>query len=52
MEELLVSIGELIATEIDEVKDIEYVDKELGYMFYLHLQNGQRILLSLVDSQI
>lgn len=52
MEELLVSIGELIATEIDDVKDIEYVDKELGYMFYLHLQNGQRVLLSLVDSQI
>ena len=52
MEELLVSIGELIATEIDDVKDIEYVDKELGYMFYLHLQNGQRILLSIVDSQI
>lgn len=52
MEELLVSIGELIATEIDDVRDIEYVDKELGYMFYLHLKNGQRILLSIVDSQI
>lgn len=52
MEQLLTSIGELVATEIEEVSDIQYVDKEMGYMFYINLSNGKRVLLSLVDSQL
>ena len=30
MEELLTKIGELVATEIEEVKDVKYVDKQMG----------------------
>ncbi len=50
MEELLTKIGELVATEIDDVTDVEYVDKEMGYMFYLTLKGGKKVLLSLIDS--
>ena len=52
MEELLTKIGELVSTEIDEVKDVEYLDKEMGYMFYINLEDGRKVLLSLVDSQM
>lgn len=50
MEKLLTKIGELVATEISEVKDVQYVDKEMGYMFYLILNDGRKVLLSLVES--
>lgn len=52
MEELLTKIGELVSMEIDEVKDVEYLDKEMGYMFYINLEDGRKFLLSLVDSQM
>ena len=52
MEELLTKIGELVSIEIDEVKDVEYLDKEMGYMFYINLEDGRKVLLSLVDSQM
>lgn len=52
MEDLLISIGELVATEIDGVESVEYVDKEMGYMFYINLKNGKKILLSLIDSKL
>ena len=51
MEQLLTKIGELVSMEIDEVKDVEYLDKEMGYMFYINLEDGRKVLLSLVDSQ-
>ena len=52
MEQLLTKIGELVSMEIDEVKDVEYHDKEMGYMFYINLEDGRKVLLSLVDSQM
>lgn len=52
MEELLTKIGELVATEIDDVKDVEYVDKEMGYMFYITLKDGKKVLLSLIDAKL
>ena len=52
MEELLTKIGELVATEIDEVDNVEYVEKEMGYMFYISLNDGKKVLLSLVDSKL
>ena len=52
MENLLITIGELVATEIDEVESVKYVDKEMGYMFYINLDGGKKILLSLIDSDI
>ena len=52
MEELLTKIGELVATEIEEVKDVKYVDKQMGYMFYINLKDGRKILLSLIDSKM
>ncbi len=52
MEQLLTKIGELVSMEIDEVKDVEYLDKEMGYMFYINLEDGRKVLLSLVDSQM
>ena len=51
MEELLTTIGELISTEINKVNDIEYVDKEMGYMFYIVLNDGKKVLLSLIESK-
>ena len=50
MEELLTTIGELIATEIEKVVDVHYVSKELGYMMYLELRDGRKVLLSLIDA--
>lgn len=52
MEKLLTQIGELVATEIDDVKSVEYVDKEMGYMFYITLKDGKKVLLSLIDAEI
>lgn len=52
MEELLTKIGELISMELDEVKDVEYLDIEMGYMFYINLTDGRKILLSLIDSKL
>ena len=52
MENLLIKIGELVSSEIENVKGIEYVDKKLGYMFYITLNDGRKVLLSLIDSQI
>ena len=52
MEELLTKIGELVATEIDNVKSVEYVDKEMGYMFYITLSDGKKVLLSLIDAEL
>ena len=51
MEELLTTIGELISTEINKVNDLEYVDKEMGYMFYIVLNDGNKVLLSLIESK-
>ncbi len=51
MEELLTTIGELISTEINKVNDIEYVDKEMGYMFYIVLNDGKKVLVSLIESK-
>ncbi len=52
MEELLTKIGELIAVEVDEVESIEYVDRQMGYMFYINLADGKKLLLSLMDSEL
>ncbi len=51
MEELLTKIGELIATEIEEVEEIKYIDKEMGEMFYIILNNGKKVLLSLIETE-
>ena len=45
MEQLLTKIGELVSMEIDEVKDVEYLDKEMGYMFYINLEDRRKDLL-------
>ena len=50
MEELLTKIGELVATEMEEVKDVKYVDKQMGYMFYIVLNDNRMVLLSLIES--
>lgn len=50
MEELLTKIGELVSTEMEEVKDVKYVDKQMGYMFYKVLNDNRRVLLSLIES--
>ena len=52
MEQLLTKIGELISMEIDEVKDVEYLDEEMGYMYDINLKDGRKILLSLIDSKM
>ena len=52
MEQLLTKIGELVSMEIDEGENVEYIDKEMGYMFYINLTDGRKVLLSLVDSKM
>lgn len=49
MEELFVSIGKYVATEIENVKDVLYVDRSLGCMFYIDTNDGKRYLLSLIE---
>ena len=50
MEELLTKIGELVSTEMEEVKDVKYVDKQMWYMFYIVLNDNRKVLLSLIES--
>lgn len=52
MKELLLKIGELIENEICGVEKIEYVDEQMGQMFYIYLQDGRKVLLSLIDSKL
>ena len=35
---------------MEEVKDVKYVDKQMGYMFYIVLNDNRRVLLSLIES--
>lgn len=48
MDLLLEKIGEVIMLELDEVKDIVYLN-ELGNMFYIVLNDDKKILLSLIE---
>jgi len=50
MEQLLEKIGKLVSMEIDNVADVKYLDRELGYMFYIILKDGN--MLSLLDSAL
>ena len=52
MENLLVTIGELVATEIEEVDSVHYLDRAMGNMFYIYLKDGRKVLLSLIDSEL
>lgn len=52
MEQLLEKIGELVSMEIDDVADVKYLDRELGYMFYIILKDGNKVLLSQLDSAL
>ena len=52
MEDLLITIGELVSTEVEDVDSVQYVDKDMGYMFYINLKNGKKVLLSLIDSNL
>ena len=50
MEQLLEKIGKLVSMEIDNVADVKNLDRELGYMFYIILKDGN--MLSLLDSAL
>ncbi len=52
MDDLLITIGELVATEIEEVESVHYIDKAMGNMFYIYLKDGRKIILSLIDSEL
>ena len=46
IEKLIVKIGELVSTEIDEVDKVEYVrDRETA--FIIAMQNGKRYILQI-----
>ncbi len=49
MEELLTSIGEFCATELEQTNSITYLKKDFGYSFIITTNDGNRILLSLVN---
>ena len=50
MEELFITIGELVATEIEDVKEMIYLDKDMGDMFYIDTNDGKRYLLTLIEA--
>lgn len=52
MEKLLVQLKQLVATNIEDVVKVEEVNKEMGYMLYITLKDGQKILLSLIDAKL
>lgn len=52
MKALLLKIAELIENGVDDVQKIEYVDEQMGQMFYIYLQDGRKVLLSLIDSKL
>lgn len=52
MEKLLAQLKQLVATNIEDVVKVEEVNKEMGYMLYITLKDGQKILLSLIDSKL
>lgn len=52
IEELLEQIGEYVVTEIDGVKEVHYLDKEIGNMFIIEMNDGTKVILSLIDGGI
>ena len=44
------SVATFAKEKIEEVKDVKYVDKQMGYMFYIVLNDNRRVLLSLIES--
>lgn len=52
MEKLLAQLKQLVATNIEDVVKVEEVNKEMGYMLYITLKDGQKILLSLIDAKL
>ncbi len=48
MEELLTKLGEVISLEMDEVEDITYLEKEMGYSMVLKLKDGKNVVLSII----
>ncbi len=52
MEKLLIEIGELIATEIEYVEEVKYLDKRMGHMMLIKMKNGEKVLLSLIGGEI
>lgn len=52
MKELLSEIAQLVTDEIENVEGIEFVDDEMGDMFYIVMKDGKKVLLSLVESKL
>ena len=52
MKELLSAIAQLVTDEIENVEGIEFVDDEMGDMFYIAMKDGKTVLLSLVESKL
>ncbi len=51
MENLFTKIGETILMEIEEIDNVEYLNKELGCYMMITMKNGERYVLSLIDSK-
>ncbi len=45
---MLTKIGDYVATEIDEVANVNYLDKEMGYMFVINTNDGKEMIMSLI----
>ncbi len=50
MEELFISIGEVVATEIESVKEVTYLEKAMGCVCYIDVNDGKRYILSLIEA--
>ena len=47
MEELLTRLGEFVAKEVKGVKNVRYIDKEMGYICVICFEDGKNVMLAL-----
>ncbi len=50
MEKFFIKIGETLMMEIEEIENIEYLNKNLGCYMMITMKNGEKYILNLLKS--
>ncbi len=50
MEELFVKIGETLLLEMEEISNVEYLNKELGCYMIITTADDKKYILSVIES--
>lgn len=50
MEKLFVKIGETLMMEIEEIENVEYLNKNLGCYMMITMKNGEKYILNMLKS--